>query len=247
MIVVLVLLLGLALLLPGGNEDDVVEPTPTTVAPEPETMSDLEVIEAGVAAFYSGDGERAAELFQLPDRTDDQIRAEAAYQAAIGGRLTLSCTEGTSTPGAFTCTAPYHNAATDAIGFVDKEERIDVVVEDGVITEFGFPEHTWMVIQFGVFLATEGRFEGYEDCANWPVSRVVRHHPNGEPRRLGGVAREHGSDQSCGGRVELLVRRRLSGGPMALRLALRLLDIVRAHTNYRIRVHPGSTGLRRKL
>ena len=58
MIVVLVLIFGLALLLPGGNKDDVVEPTPTTVAPEPETMSDLEVIEAGVAALYSGDGTR---------------------------------------------------------------------------------------------------------------------------------------------------------------------------------------------
>ncbi|MGH8949313.1 MAG: hypothetical protein ACRDXF_10690, partial [Acidimicrobiia bacterium] len=139
----------------------------------PETMSDLEVIEAGVAALYSGDGERAAELFQLTGvRTDDQIRAEAAYQAAIGGRLTLSCTEGRSTPGAFNCTAPYQNAATDAIGFVGRE-NIDVVVEDGVITEFGvfpeitpfnFPVHSWMLIQFGVFLATEGRLEGYEDC-----------------------------------------------------------------------------------
>ncbi len=56
-------------------------------------MSDLEVIEAGVAAFYSGDAERAAELFELADRTDDQIRAESAYQAAVGGRLDLRCTE----------------------------------------------------------------------------------------------------------------------------------------------------------
>ena len=37
----------------------VAAPTTTSAA----TMSDLEVIEAGVAAFYSGDAERAAELF----------------------------------------------------------------------------------------------------------------------------------------------------------------------------------------
>ena len=59
-------------------------PQPPHLPPAP-TMSDLEVIEAGVAAFYSGEAERAAELFELADRTDDQIRAESAYQAAIGG------------------------------------------------------------------------------------------------------------------------------------------------------------------
>ncbi len=81
-------------------------------------MSDFEIIQAGVAAFYSGDADRAARLFELPDRTDDQIRQESAYQAAIGGRLTLNCF-GPSTPGVFNCTLPYHNAATDAIGAVD--------------------------------------------------------------------------------------------------------------------------------
>ncbi len=33
-----------------------------------------------------------------------------------------------------------------------------------MITAFGFPEHTWMVIEIGAFLAGEGRFEGYGDC-----------------------------------------------------------------------------------
>jgi len=42
------------------------------------------------------------------------------------------------------------------------------VVEDGVITEFSYPYHNWMVATFGVFLATEGRLEGYEDCASDP-------------------------------------------------------------------------------
>ncbi len=69
----------------GGDGEVADSPPPPTTAPDVETMSDLEVIEAGVAAFYSGDAERAVELFELPDRTDDQIQAEAAYQAAIGG------------------------------------------------------------------------------------------------------------------------------------------------------------------
>jgi hypothetical protein len=129
-------------------------------------MSDLEVIEAGVAAFYSGDAERAAELFELTDRTDDQIRAESAYQAAIGGRLSLSCTE--STPGTFSCSTPYRNAMTDAIGESGGHDVWPVVVEDGVITQFGFTEHSGMLIEMGTFLASEGRFDGYEDCVFGP-------------------------------------------------------------------------------
>jgi hypothetical protein len=149
-------------------EDEVADtaPTPTTLAPDVESMTDLEVIEAGVAAFYSGDGERAAELFELPDRTDDEIRGEAAYQAAIGGRLTLNCTE--NVPGTFSCWVPYHNAMTDAISYNDSGDTNDVVVEDGVITAFGFPEHSFIVVQMGTFLTMEGRFDGYESCLFGP-------------------------------------------------------------------------------
>jgi len=155
----------------GDVADTTLPPTtvaPTTVAPDVETTADLEVIEAGVAAFYSGDAERAAELFELADRSDDQIRGEAAYQAAIGGRLALSCYERTATPGTFTCYVPYHNAMTDAIGYSDGGDTIDVVVEDGVITEFAFPEHSWMVVEMGTFLASEGRVDGYGDCVFGP-------------------------------------------------------------------------------
>jgi hypothetical protein len=152
-----------------GGEDEVADtpPPPTTVAPDVETMTDLEVIQTVVAAFYSGDGERAAELFELPDRTDDEIRGEAAYQAAIGGRVTLTALVRVSS-GVFTCQTAYHNAATDAIGYVDEEYANRVTVEDGVITEFGFPEHSWLVASMGSFLATIGRFEGYEDCGFGP-------------------------------------------------------------------------------
>jgi hypothetical protein len=136
---------------------------PTTSAP---TMSDLEVIEAGVAAFYSGDADRAAELFELADRSDNQIRAESAYQAAIGGRLELRCTE--STPGSFSCRTPYRNAMTDAIGEGGGHDVWPVVVDDGVITQFGFTEHSGILIEMGTFLASEGRFDGYEDCVAGP-------------------------------------------------------------------------------
>ena len=127
---------------------------------------DLAVIEAGVDAFYSGDAERAAELFELADRTDDQIREESAYQAAIGGRLDLSCTEASA--GEFTCFTPYQNAMTDAIGEGGGHDSWPVVVEDGVITQFGFTEHTGMLIDMGTYLASEGRFDGYEECVFGP-------------------------------------------------------------------------------
>ena len=131
-------------------------------------MSGLDVIEAGVAAFYSGDADRAAELFELTDRTDDQIRAESAYQAAIGGRLDLRCTE--TAPGSFSCGTPYRNAMTDAIGEGGGHDVWPVVVEDGVITQFGFTEHSGLLIEMGTFLASEGRFDGYEDCVAGPFT-----------------------------------------------------------------------------
>lgn len=155
--------------------DTVAESTPPTTAPEPipttaaadETIAaDLATIEAAVAAFYSGDAERAAELFELGDRTDDEIREESAYQAAIGGRLDLNCSGGTG--GVFTCLTPYRNAMTDAIGASGGHDTWQVVVEDGVVTKFGFTEHSFVVIPFGIFLATDGRFEGYEDCSFGP-------------------------------------------------------------------------------
>ena len=123
-----------------GDSDEVADtqPPPTTVAPDVETMTDLEIIEAGVAALYSGDAERAVDLFELPPPMEDVwIRSEAPYQAAIGGRLTLDCGE-QATSGVFHCLVPYGNVFTDAIGWVDTpEDTVRFVVEDGVITDFG--------------------------------------------------------------------------------------------------------------
>ena len=172
-----------------GGATTTTEPTatsaPTTSA---STTSDLGVIEAGVAAFYSGDGERAAALFELPDRTDEEIRQEAAYQAAIDGRLGLDCTE--STPGTFSCNIGYGNALIDAAAAgnednyipwlnrrvregvleVLEDENVVVVVEDGVIRDFVFPEYATVNVQLGSFLAAEGRLEGYEDCVFGPLT-----------------------------------------------------------------------------
>ena len=156
---------GLYLAFSGDEEDPVADstPPPTTLA---ETTTDLETIEAAVAAFYSGDAQGATELFEVPDRTDDEIREEAAYQAAIGGQLTLNCTGGEG--GVFSCNTPYHNAMTDAIDYRDVGDTNRVVVEDGVITEFGFPEHSFMVVQMGSFLAMEGLLASYENCLFGP-------------------------------------------------------------------------------
>ncbi|NNC41620.1 MAG: hypothetical protein HKO03_00095 [Acidimicrobiia bacterium] len=129
---------------------------------------DLETIESAVAAFYSGDSGRAAELFELTDRTDDEIRAESAYQGAIGGRLTLTCNG--SGGGMFSCRVPYHNTITDAIAHVDQGDTIGVTVENGVVTQFAFPEHSWIVLQMGSFLALSDRFDGYEECGFGPFS-----------------------------------------------------------------------------
>ena len=163
-------------------------PPPTAVAPDVETFTDLEVIQAGVEALYSGDAERAVELFGIEDgddeaqiRDDDLIRREAAYQAAIGGRLTLNCTEDVNTPGRFTCNVPYHNALTDAVGYVNSPgDFIHVVVQDGVITQFGlwshlvqgfaheFPEHNSLLRTVVSFLREE--VEGSEGCWDDPTT-----------------------------------------------------------------------------
>ena len=145
-----VLAVGALYLVLSGDSDEVADTPPTTaLAPDAETMTDLEVIQAGVEALYSGDAERAVELFGIEDgddeaqaRDDDLIRREAAYQAAIGGRLTLNCTEEVNTDGMFTCNVPYHNALTDAVRYEDSPGDFShVVVQDGVITQFGLPGH----------------------------------------------------------------------------------------------------------
>ncbi|MEX2251595.1 MAG: hypothetical protein WD895_05935 [Acidimicrobiia bacterium] len=178
-----------------GDDSQVADnpPPPPTVAPDVETMTDLEVIEAGVAAFYSGDAERVVDLFDIaafrvigegyledpegydPILDEAGIRRETAYQAAIGGRLTLNCTEGI-TPGVFTCKMPYHNALTDAVGYVDSPsdspwDNPRVVVHDGVITEFYVPEHEFLRAAVGRFL-TDQQVDGYEDCVE--AGRLVR-------------------------------------------------------------------------
>jgi len=57
---------------------------------------------------------------------------------------------------------------TDAIGEGGGHDVWPVVVEDGVITQFGFTEHSGILIEMGTFLASEGRFDGYEDCLAGP-------------------------------------------------------------------------------
>jgi hypothetical protein len=143
-----------------GDGDQVADTTPGTVAPDAETMTDLEIIEAGVAALYSGDAERAVELFELdPNRdsefrllNDDLIRREAAYQAAIGGRLSLDCTE-EDTPGTFACVESYQNALTDAIDVaVSPDGPWPVVVYGGKIRVFLMPEHNFILEAVAEFL-----------------------------------------------------------------------------------------------
>jgi hypothetical protein len=156
-------------------------------------MTDLEIIEAGVEALYSGNAERAVGLFGLADgddeaqqRFDDLIRQEAAFQEIVGGRLTLSCTEKVDTPGMFSCDVPYHNALTDEMGYVDSPgDPFDVVVQDGVITQFArwkkhvqgiaheFPWHNYAMVPF-----LREEVEGSEGCwdhsnpDNWMVKRT---------------------------------------------------------------------------
>ncbi len=143
----------------------VAEPTPTTVATDVEMMTDLEVIETGVTALYSGDADRAAELFELTiPQVDAWIRAEAAFQAGIDARITLNCSPGTS-PGTFSCHMPYHNAMTDAVKYFDSGDTIHVVIEEGLITEFDpFPVHSEIDISLGEFLLGEGYDDYTGEC-----------------------------------------------------------------------------------
>ena len=157
LVLVLVVALSVNLLL-AGDQNQVVEPTPTTVAPNVETMTDVEVIEAGVAAFFSGDAERVAALFELSDRADEEMRQEAADQAAIDGYLGLDCTEGR--PGTFSCLVELRNSLHD----------VQVVVDDGVITAFEVMRPGNNNILFGSFLAARGRLGGYEDCIFGPFT-----------------------------------------------------------------------------
>lgn len=172
-VVALVIVAGLAVALDedGGEVGDHTASNIPTTIPGTEARSDLETIEDGVAALYSGDADRAAELFELERTdqfsmhtlTDDGIRQEAAYQAAIGGRLTLDCSE-QATRGVFSCRVPYHNALTDAIDYRDSGDTIRAVVEAGVITEFSFPEHSFVLAAFLTYLE-DGSASGADNRA----------------------------------------------------------------------------------
>ena len=71
----------------GGGDPSTTESNGTSgPSTSASTDADLGVIEAAVAAFYSGDADRAAELFELTDRTDDEIRASLES----GGRYLCS-------------------------------------------------------------------------------------------------------------------------------------------------------------
>jgi hypothetical protein len=156
-----------------------IEPTPTTLAPDPELTTDLEIIQAGVKAleilvagvdaFYSGDSDRAARLFELVDRTDHEIRQESQFQAAIDGRLTLTCEP--DGPGQLQCLVPYQNAPADAVGYRDSPgDSIRVVVENGEVTQFSFPWHTWLERDLSVFLS---EFEDSQVCGQGGVGNPL--------------------------------------------------------------------------
>lgn len=167
-----ILLIVAAVTLAGGDDEPPAAPftPPSTAAPTtPQTTAaptGLDVIQAGVAAFYSGDADRAAQLFDLADRTDDQIRSESAYQAAIGGHVEISCTE--TGPGAFDCRTPYTNALTKAAREGGGDDVWPVTVTNGVITKFGFTEHSGLLTDMATYLASEGRFAGFEGCLYGP-------------------------------------------------------------------------------
>ncbi len=157
----------------GQVVDQTTVPTPTTaLEPKPEAMTDVEIVEAGAAAVYSGDAAAAAGMFDLASSarwrlTDEEIATEAAYQEVIGGHVDLDCTEPETSGNAFDCIYRYGNSLTDAIGYVDPGETSEVLVSDGQIVEFYFPENTWVLESVGEFLALgEGWVDGYEDCVN---------------------------------------------------------------------------------
>lgn len=157
---------GLNLVLAGNRNPVADDPTVSTLdAPDGGKLTDLGVIGAGVDALYSGDADRAVELFELPPpHDDDWIRTESAYQAAIGGRLGLDCTP-LENPGVFSCVVPYHNAFTDAIGHVDLPgDTVRVSVVGGVITEFAFPVHSFLEDGWAEFLAETG--SGNPECGS---------------------------------------------------------------------------------
>lgn len=173
LVAIVVTVAGLNLILAGNRNPLADDPAVSTlVTPGGGTTTDLEVIEAGVEALYSGDADRAVELFELPaPHDDDWIRTESAYQAAIGGRLALDCTP-LEPPGAFSCRVPYQNALTDSIGWVDSPgDEVRVSVVDGVITEFAFPVHSFLEEGLAGFLVETGSgdpgcgFQHSTECA----------------------------------------------------------------------------------
>ena len=159
-----VLLVGGLFLFVDLNDEPLADnPPPATEAPETpveETaMTGVEVVEAGMAAWFSGDAETVAELFEVPlvaEWTEEQVQGELAYQAQADDRLeTLECEQLAIS---VSCQFLHTTWFDRPLGISDTGTAPLVFrVEDGRITyaylEWGYPDCGVCIDSMAIFIS----------------------------------------------------------------------------------------------
>ena len=153
---------------------------PTTLVPAPgwSPEQDVALLEAAVAAWYRNDPETVNQLLRLPGIaqhagwTDDDVRQQMEYDAAIGGRLEgITCVDPSDEGQEFECRYSLRNMLTDAVGLASSPvtERVTIRVVDGELVLYDFPNHHFVAHSYGTYLALSGEFAGYGDCYQAPL------------------------------------------------------------------------------
>jgi hypothetical protein len=74
--------------------------------------------------------------------TDEEVAAQAEYEAAAGGRLTVDCNDPAASGGSFTCAVRYENKLSDAIGYEIRVKSDVMLVRDGQIVQYPLNTNT---------------------------------------------------------------------------------------------------------
>lgn len=148
----------------GGGDGEVVDqpPSPTVVeeTPEVEAMTDVEIVEAGLAAWFSGDAATVAVLFDVPlvsEWTEEEVEGELAYQALADDRVEILECEG---EGTVQCQFLHTTWFDRPLGISDTGTAPLVFrVEDGRITyaylDWGYPDCGVCIDSMAIFLSLD--------------------------------------------------------------------------------------------
>ncbi len=158
---------------------------PGTTTPATAALTDAEVVEAGLTAWFSGDVASVEEYFAQPfnetwgfnsshwmgELSEADVMAELEYLALAGDELTVDC----SGEVLVECVLGHGTELGAALGEgIESNDGFRATVEDGMIVgvhrQSDYPQYTGGHFALALFLATENDDLEYMDCIGPPRS-----------------------------------------------------------------------------